>query len=194
MQIVCINTLERQDTMLLSYQDCINIYGSDYKLKKELAIGNVFMKEKGIYSTKRNVSEIDIIMRKYPKTVCTGESAFYYHSLSDIIPDHYHLATRRNDTRIKDPRVKQTFQKNEIFEAGISELQYNNSTIRIYNLERMLIELVRLRAGIPMDYYKEVILNYRKLIYKMDFSLVEEYADLFSNGEKYMYLIQMEVL
>ena len=180
--------------MLLSYQDCINIYGSDYKLKKELAIGNVFMKEKGIYSTKRNVSEIDIIMRKYPKTVCTGESAFYYHSLSDIIPDHYHLATRRNDTRIKDPRVKQTFQKNEIFEAGISELQYNNSTIRIYNLERMLIELVRLRAGIPMDYYKEVILNYRKLIYKMDFSLVEEYADLFSNGEKYMYLIQMEVL
>lgn len=180
--------------MLLSYQECIEKYGSDYKLKKELAEGNLFMKEKGIYSTKRNSSEIDIIMRKYPKTICTGKSAFYYHSLTDVIPDHYHLATKRTDTRIKDPRVRQSFLKDDIFESGISELQYNNSTIRIYSLERMLIELMRFRARIPMDYYKEVIQNYRKLSYEMDFGLVEDYAGMFRNGAKLMDMIQMEVL
>ena len=88
--------------MLLTYQECLDKYGSDYQLKKEITSGTIFMKEKGIYSTKRNVSEIDVILRKYPKTVCTGKSAFYYHSLTDVIPDHYFLATRRTDTRIKD--------------------------------------------------------------------------------------------
>lgn len=180
--------------MLLSYQECVDKYGSDYKLKKELAGGNLFIKEKGIYSTKRNASEIDVIMRKYPKAICTGKSAFYYHSLTDVIPEHYYLATKRTDTRIRDSRVRQSFIKNEIFEAGITELQYNNSTIRIYNPERMLIELLRFRAKIPMDYYKEIIRNYRKLSFEMDFVLVEEYAAMFRNGAKLMDMIQMEVL
>ena len=97
--------------MLLTYQECLDKYGSDYQIKKEIGSGALFMKEKGIYSTKRNVSEIDVIMHKYPKTVCTGKSAFYYHSLTDMIPDYYHLATRRTDTRIKDSRVIQSFLK-----------------------------------------------------------------------------------
>ena len=180
--------------MLLSYQECIDRYGSDYKLKKELASGNIFMKEKGVYSTRRNASEIDVIMRKYPKTVCTGNSAFYYHSLTDVIPGHYYLATKRTDTRIKDSRIRQSFVKDEIFDAGIVELKYNHSNIRIYSLERMLIELMRFRAKIPMDYYKEVIRNYRLLSNEMDFGLVEEYAAMFRNEATLMNMIQMEVL
>ena len=70
--------------MLLTYQECLNKYGSDYQIKKEIGSGALFMKEKGIYSTKRNTSEIDVIMRKYPKAVYTGKSAFYYHSLTDV--------------------------------------------------------------------------------------------------------------
>lgn len=180
--------------MLLTYQDCIKKYGSDYKLKKELAGGTLFMKEKGVYSTKRYSSEIDIIMHKYPKAVFTGRSAFFYHSLTDVIPDHYYLATRRSDTRIRDPRVCQSFLKDEIFDAGITEKDYTNSTIRIYDMERMLIELMRSRAKIPMDYYKEIIQSYRKLSFELDFGLVEDYAFMFRNGANLMEMIQMEVL
>ena len=180
--------------MLLTYQECLDKYGSDYQIKKEIGSGALFMKEKGIYSTKRNVSEIDVIMHKYPKTVCTGKSAFYYHSLTDMIPDYYHLATRRTDTRIKDSRVIQSFLKDEILDVGITEIQYNNSSIRIYDKERMLIELMRFKSKIPMDYYKEIIGNYRKLSFELDFGIVEVYADLFKNGSKLMNMIQMEVL
>ena len=180
--------------MLLTYQECLDKYGSDYQLKKEIGSGALFMKEKGIYSTKRNASEIDVIMRKYPKTVCTGKSAFYYHSLTDVIPDHYYLATRRTDTRIKDSRVIQSFLKDEIFDAGITEIQYNNSSIRIYDKERMLIELMRFKSKIPMDYYKEIIGNYRKLSFELDFGIVEDYAALFKSSSKLMNMIQMEVL
>ncbi len=180
--------------MLLSYQECIDKYGSDYQLKKEIGNGKLFVKEKGIYSTLKNTSEIDVIMRKYPKTVCTGRSAFYYHSLTDVIPDHYYLASRRTDTRIKDPRVRQSFLKDDIFEAGICEMQYNNSSIRIYDRERMLIELMRFKSRIPMDYYKEIIQDYRRISYELDFGLVEDYAALFKNGSRYMNMIQTEVL
>ena len=123
-----------------------------------------------------------------------GQSAFFYHSLTDVIPDHYYLATKRSDTRIKDRRVHQSFMKDEIFDAGKSEATYNNSIIRIYDKERMLIELMRSRARIPLDYYKEVIQSYRKLSFELDFGLVEDYAAMFRNGAGLMEMIQMEVL
>ena len=122
--------------MLLNYQECIDKYGSDYRIKKEISNGDLFVVEKGIYSTERHAPEIDVIMSKYPKTVCTGNSAFFYHSLTDVIPDYYYLASRRTDTRIRDPRVVQSFLKDDIFEAGITEVKYNNSVVRVYDRER----------------------------------------------------------
>ena len=101
--------------MVLTYKQCIEKYGSDHMLKKEIAEGAVF----------------------------TGESAFYYHGLTDVIPDFYRLATVRTDGRIKDERVKQTFLKEDIFDMGQIKMPYHNTEICIYNLERMLIELIR---------------------------------------------------
>jgi len=180
--------------MLLTYQECLERYGSDYQIKKELHSGNLYMKDKGIYSTLRNISEIEVIMLKYPRSVCTGRSAFYYHSLTDVIPDHYYLATKRTDTRFNDPRIVQSFIKDDVFEAGIIEMKHNDSNIRIYDIERMLIELMRFKTKLPMDYYKEIIQNYRKLAFELDFGVVEDYAGMFKNGSKLMDIIQMEVL
>lgn len=180
--------------MLLTYNDCIDKYGSDYQLKKEIAGGNIFMKEKGIYSTTRNVSDVEVIMSKYPKAVFTDRSAFYYHSLTDVIPEFFYLATKREDSRIKDKRVRQSFQLSEIFESGIEEISYNNIQIRVYNKERMLVELMRFKSKLPFDYYKEIIRNYRMVTEEMDFGLVEDYAYMFRNGENIMNQILMEVL
>lgn len=136
--------------MVLTYKQCIEKYGSDHMLKKEIAEGNLFQKEKGIYSLSESCSELEIIGAKYPKAVFSGESAFYYHGLTDVIPDFYHLATVRTDGRIKDERVKQTFLKEDIFDMGQIKMSYHNTEICIYNLERMLIELVRFRGKLPL--------------------------------------------
>jgi len=180
--------------MLMTYQECIEKYSNDYQIKKEIKNGNLFMKETGIYSTVRNAPELSVIMHKYPKTIFTWKSAFYYHSLTDVIPDYYYLATRRTDTRIRDSRIRQSFIKDDLFEAGIIEIQFNNSSIRIYNKERMLIELMRFRLKIPMDYYKEIIKNYRQLSNELDFGAAEDYAAMFKNGSNLMKMIQLEVL
>lgn len=147
--------------MILTYKECIERYGSDYMLKKEIAEGRVFQKEKGIYSLSNACSELEIISVKHPRAIYTGESAFYYHSLSDVIPDYYHLATIRTDSRIKDPRVRQAYLKEDIFDMGKIIMQYHNTEINIYGLERMLIELMRFRSKMPLDYYKEIVSNYR---------------------------------
>lgn len=180
--------------MVLTYKQCIEKYGSDYMLKKEIAEGNIIQKEKGIYSLNRNCSELEIIAVKYPKAVFTGESAFYYHGLTDVIPDFYHLATVRTDGRIKDKRVKQTFLKEDIFDMGRIKISHHSTEICIYNLERMMIELVRFRGKLPFDYYKEIISAYRNRIETMDIAKVEEYANKFKHSDKMMQIIELEVL
>jgi len=180
--------------MILTYKECIEKYGSDYLLKKELAAGNIFQKEKGIYSLQKSCSELGIISAKYPCAVFTGESAFYYHSLTDVIPDYYYLAVVRDSSRINDPLIKQSVLKAEFFELGKTQIQRNNIKINIYDLERMLVELIRFKSKLPLDYYKEIILNYRNKVEKMDIAKVEEYANHFKNTDKLMDIIQAEVL
>lgn len=180
--------------MILTYKQCIELYGSDYLLKKAIADGKIFQKEKGIYSTNKSCSELEIISAKYHKAIFTGESAFYYHSLTDVIPDYYHLAMVRTDTRIKDERVVQSYLNKNIFNLGKMKMQYHNTEITIYSLERMLVELMRFRNRLPLDYYKEIVLNYRNRAAKMDIAKVEEYASKFRNSDRMMDMIQMEVL
>lgn len=180
--------------MVLTYKQCIDKYGSDHMLKREIAEGRLFQKEKGIYCLSNSCSELEIISAKYPRAIYTGESAFYYHSLTDVIPDYHYLATVRTDARIKDKRIKQTFLKEEIFEMGKVRMQYHNTEINIYSLERMLIELMRFRSRLPFDYYKEIVLSYRNKVEKMDIAKVEEYAEKFRNAGSLMDMIQMEVL
>ena len=180
--------------MILTYKQCIEKYGNDCLLKREIEEGRIFQKEKGIYSSSKSCMELEIVSAKYPRAVFTGESAFYYHSLTDVIPDYYYLATVRTDSRIRDKRVVQSFLKQDIFEMGIIKIKYQNTEITIYSLERMLIELMRFKNKYPFDYYKEIISNYRNKVEKMDIAKVEEYAYKFRNAEKLLDMIQLEVL
>ena len=180
--------------MLLNYAECIELYGSDYQIKKKIKSGELYLVEKGIYSTDDNYSELDVMAKKYPRAIFTGESAFYYHSLTDVVPDYYFVATSRSDSRIHDDRIIQSYILENIANEGIEIMEHNGTPIRIYSLERMLIELMRFKSKIPYDQYKEIINNYRRLVDQMDFGKVEEYAALFKNGNSYLDMIDKEVL
>lgn len=186
-------TKKRGDRMLLSYQECMNIYRTNYLLDKQLECGKLFKIEKGIYSDQKNVSEIDIITLKYPKAIFTLNSAFYFYSFTDVIPDKYTLATDRDSAKIKDQRVKQIFCPKSSLEIGKISMDYASSEINIYNKERLLIELVRYKDKFPFDYYKEIILEYRNRIMDMDIELIQDYAEEFPRSRKIMDIIQAEV-
>ena len=57
----------------------------------------------------------------------------------------------------------------------------------------MLIELVKNKNNTPYDYYKEIIDNYRNIKSELDVYKLQEYAFVYSNGEKLMSIIQDEV-
>lgn len=75
----------------------------------------------------------------------------------------------------------------------MESLRYNGDDIQIFSKERLLIELIRYKRHLPFDYYKEIIGNYRKLIYDLDFQLVEEYAEQLPKTKLVMDTIQIEV-
>lgn len=180
--------------MLYSYSQCLERYGTDYKIKKELEAGTLFLKEKGIYSDKKYVSELEIISMKFPNAIFSLNSAFYYHGLTDVIPEYYYLATTRGASQIRDSRVKQIFDNSEGFSQGKILLDYNGVAINIYSKERMLIELIRNKNKFPFDYYKEIIGNYRKMVDGMDIASVTEFAYYLPKMNMVIETIRREVL
>lgn len=180
--------------MILTYKECIEIYGSDYRIKKAIEAGVLFQIEKGIYSDSEDYSELEVISAKYPDAVFSGDSAFYYHGLTDVIPDDYTLVTKREHTRIKDEYINHKLSIEDISLMGCITIEHQKVPIKIYNRERMLIELIRFRNKMPFDYYKEIINSYRECKYELDFMLVEEYASRFRSKDSIMRAIEMEVL
>lgn len=180
--------------MLLSYQECVAKYGNDYKIKKCIENGELFIKEKGIYSDKKHVSELEIISKKYPNAIITLNSAFYYYGLTDTIPDYYHIATPKNIRKISDKRVKQFFENSEAYDMGKTTLQYDGVNISIYNKERLLVELIRNKSKFSFDYYKELIVSYRRIVNELDMGIVAEYAYELPKTNMVMEILRREVL
>ena len=177
--------------MILLYKDLIQQYKSDYKIKKLIEEGKIFKIEKGIYSDNNNIDYLEILTKKYPNAIFTMESAFYYHNLTDVIPDKEYLALRRDSTKINDDRIKVVYYQDNLFEIGKSTLKVNNINIPIYDKERMLIELIRNRKNLGFDYYKEIINNYREIRETLNTTKIAEYISEFSI-EDYLYDVIMK--
>ena len=66
-------------------------------------------------------------------------------------------------------------------------------SIPIYSKERMLIELIRYKTKLPFDYYKEIILNYRKELPKLNIQEIQDLAMEAPKSNKIMGILQTEV-
>lgn len=179
--------------MLYTHKELLNIYKSNYQIEKAVKENKIFKIEKGIYANNKNVHYLELLTKKYPKAIITGASAYYYHNLTDVIPDRIYLATKRTAVRINNTKIKQSLVSDTLFELGKETLVYEGVTINIYNRERMLINLARNKNQIGYDLYKEIICNYRKIVNSLDIQKIEEYLQYFVNGDKIFEIIQDEV-
>lgn len=182
--------------MIYKYNELIknNVYKSDVDIKKAISTEKLFKIEFGLYSDKKINSKLEIISKKYENYIFNNDSAFFYHGLTDNIPLNYHLAGKRGAQKIKNDSIVQSYIDEKYFLIGDSYINYNNIKIRIYDKERMLIELVRNKNNISYDMYKEIINNYRNIIDSLNLLKLQDYLDKFIEGEKYLKIIQEEVL
>lgn len=180
-------------TSMMNQADCLKLYGTQYMINKLIGERKLFRLDRGIYSENEHIPEIAVITFKYPKAILTMRSAFYIHGLTDVIPDFYDLATDRDAAKISDKRVRQFFYPKETLSDGVQKMEYRGCMINIYSKERMLVELIRYKSKLPFDYYKEVILNYRKIMPALDIQAIQDYAMSMPKSEMIMETLQMEV-
>ena len=179
--------------MIYTYKECIEKWSSNYQIKKQIEAGSLFQLEKGLYSDTPDVSTLAIISAKYPKAIFTMNSAFYYHGLTDVIPDEYHIATDKHAIYLSDRRIRQYYIPSDILNIGITTMTRREATFKIYDRERMLIELLRYKNKLPFDYYKEILGNYRNLIYELDIERIQEYAATFPKPKMISEALDAEV-
>lgn len=165
--------------MYLNYADCRKRFGSPYQIDKAVADGRLTKIEAGVYSDGGRVSELETIQFKYPRGILAFDSAYFYHDLTDAIPDTYHLAMPSNAAAIKDPRVKQYYVPTEIHMIGVTEMNYCGDNVRTYDLERLLIDTARMKSKLPSDLYKEVILAFRARTASLSEEKISTYLQLF---------------
>jgi len=180
--------------MLYTYKELEKQLSSDYQIKKALSDKKIHKITNGIYSETPNVHPLAIISKKYPLAIFTMDTAFYFHGLTDVIPQKAYLSVKRTSSRrYNNPEIVFIYSQDKYLNLGKSEIIYEGVEINIYNKERMLIELVRSKRSMGFDYYKEIIVSYRKIVNKLDIRCIEEYSSSFDKDEYIFRTIQEEV-
>lgn len=167
--------------MIYSGKEVLEKYGTRYNLSKALKNNEIFKLEHGIYSDKDLVNPMIIASKKYPSAIITMDSAFYYYDLTDVIPRKTFVATNRNSNIIKDEKIVQIKVPKAILDYGKEEVIVDGEKVKMYDKERLLVELIRKRKQIPFDYYKEIVSNYRKISEDLDMYKIEKYLSLYKN-------------
>ena len=103
------------------------------------------------------------------------------------------MSTNRNATTIVSDKIQQIRMKDELYNLGKTQIQYEGIKINIYDKERLLIDLARNKNQMGYDLYKEIVSNYRKQVNLLDTQKIEEYLQYFVNGNKIFEIIQDEV-
>ena len=179
--------------MICTHKQCMKEKGSSYQIQKAVKSGELYQIEKGIYADTSDVSNLAVISTKYPEAIITLDSAFYYHGLTDVIPDEYCIATSKHARKLRDPRIRQIFVPDEILNLGVIVMYRSDAAFRIYDKERMLIELLSRKNSLPRDYYKEILGNYRNQIYELDIERIQDYAESFPKHKMISEALSAEV-
>lgn len=179
--------------MVFSYKEVIKKYKDDYNIKKALASNQLYKIEKGIYSDSKYANPLIVYSKKYPNAVITMDSAFYHYNLTDVIPNKVYLDTPSNVRAIKNKKIIQSFSNEQLLNIGKTKVSIENQEVYMYDIERMLIELIRKRKKLSFDYYKELITSYREILDELDMYKIESYLSYFKRDANLFDIMQREV-
>lgn len=172
--------------VILTYQEAKKKHGSRYGVDQALNRGELRHIGRNLYSTDDDDEQLKAVLKLYPDAIATGQTALYLHGLIDLPPDLFDLASKRGGTKIASDAVRQTFIPEGWLGLGATAIVHDGTSIRIYDLERMLLEVMRSRNKLPYDIYREAIGSYRRLAENLDIYKLEAYADAMPRGQSYL--------
>lgn len=125
--------------------------------------GYVERKEKGVYVKKgKNVNDFFLIQQRYKTGIFSHNTALYFYHLTDRTPLKYDM-TFKNNIRVNDEIIEPHYIKQDKYELGIIELELQDkTTIKVYDLERTIIDILRDRNKIDLQIFNTAMKGYMK--------------------------------
>lgn len=183
--------------MIYTTKQLYKKYGSEAKVIKLVTEGKLFKISFGLYSDiKHEIADLETIFLRYPNSTLTNESAFAFYGLTDYIPENYYLATSINAHKIESNHVKQVYMSKSILKIGRRKVKTDVGHIYVYDKERMLIELFRLKTKFAPEFIQEVVRSYRELVAnnELDIYKLTTYANKITYGDSILKRIMECVL
>ncbi len=139
--------------------------------------------EKGVYAKKDQfVNDFFLMQQRYKSGIYSHNTALFFYHLTDRAPLKYDM-TFKNNIRVNEPLISPSYVKEEYYDIGLIEMPiYDGTTIRIYNLERTIIDIIRDRNKIDIQIFSDALKGYMERK-DQNFLLLGRYAKLFKVKE-----------
>jgi predicted transcriptional regulator of viral defense system len=155
--------LDKNEGMLLT-KDILEAGISKQLLSKYVKKGYIERVAQGVYLSKDAFEDdMYVLQARSRKAVFSHETALYLHDLTDRDPLQYTvtLPSGYNATKFKDKGVYVYFIKSDLLNLGVEDGKTPlGRTIRIYNKERTICDIVRNRNVIDPAILNEAVRRY----------------------------------
>ena len=128
-----------------------------------------------------------IIARLFPKAVIFLESALLHYEYTDRIPSAWQIAVNKNSEKSQYKMdnffVEPYYLEPKYTEVGIDRIQLNEITIKIYDRDRTICDVLRYEKKIEKEVFSNAIQRYIK-DQKKNIRKLFEYAEVFNIKNK----------
>jgi predicted transcriptional regulator of viral defense system len=128
------------------------------------AAGEIQKVSRGVYSAAETITdEMAGLQSRYKRAFFSHETALYLWELTDRTPLFYSVTvpTGYNATPLKASGAKVYFVKQDLFPLGLTTMRsLHGNDIRASNLERTIIDILRNRNQIDVQYINEALKRY----------------------------------
>ena len=128
-----INGVNTANIKVLDNEEMIKLFSryqqGDVKAKELLINGNLKL--------------VLSILKKYNNFIFTMETALYLYGFKGIKLNNYSIATKRKAKVIKNELIKQYFIPDDLYEIGLTRINYIGYEVKLYDKERLLLEIIK---------------------------------------------------
>ena len=143
----------------------LGIYSKD--IGELLKAGYIERVKQGYYRLvehTENNSEAMLISQLYPDGIICMSSALFYYGYSDRTPLTWDIAIDRNVSKarfnIYYPYVKPYYIDKAHLEYGVTEAEYEDCTLKIFDKDRLICECIKHENKMERETYNKAIISY----------------------------------
>ena len=160
-----IDNLSNQELIKTSELNGLSIYSKE--ISELVDLGYIERVKQGYYRIVEHTedhSEAKLISQLYPDGIICMVSALFYYGYSDRTPINWDIAIDRNVSKarfnIDYPYVKPYYIDKAHLEYGVTEGQYEDCVLKIFDRDRLICECIKHENKMDREIYNKAIINY----------------------------------